>query len=334
MTSMVDPVPERDAQGHCPVCGGDLLEDVVFCGLCGIPHHEECWLFTGRCAIYACDGQLFGRRPIGPASSGHLDLYLPAVRPPTEPLVRKPDPETALLALSKRQAFREWLRDLLQGGVAVPQGWASLRASRRVLSLDDRRLADEGDPQVRLVSRFLLCLVPPILVLAYLGDPGISFVPELLAYLGLTAILHALSQPVSRRLIVGTKSGRVSIESRSGLLRWQRTLAVMGSLDAVAILDDSRVLEVADLTLHPGIVLVDRENRMINVANLDLDLGWHERQDEFVTKARTLARFLQLPFIGVVNRGGRRRRPSRSPPCTPLPHRPGPGHPRRRSRSW
>lgn len=44
--------------GHCcPVCSALLREPVVRCEDCGVPHHEECWTWLGKCSIYACEGK-------------------------------------------------------------------------------------------------------------------------------------------------------------------------------------------------------------------------------------------------------------------------------------
>jgi len=44
----------RIEKGRCPVCGSDLKERLVFCSRCRMPHHEECWSYTGICSTYGC----------------------------------------------------------------------------------------------------------------------------------------------------------------------------------------------------------------------------------------------------------------------------------------
>jgi hypothetical protein len=52
----------RMTGGLCPVCATGLKEPVVRCDDCGIPHHEECWTYLGKCSIYACEGDRPRRR--------------------------------------------------------------------------------------------------------------------------------------------------------------------------------------------------------------------------------------------------------------------------------
>jgi hypothetical protein len=48
------PFPSRMV---CLVCGDGAVErPVVRCRLCDSPHHDECWRYNGRCAVYACGG--------------------------------------------------------------------------------------------------------------------------------------------------------------------------------------------------------------------------------------------------------------------------------------
>jgi len=47
-----------ETSGHCcPVCSALLRDPVVRCEDCGVPHHEECWTWLGKCSIYACEGK-------------------------------------------------------------------------------------------------------------------------------------------------------------------------------------------------------------------------------------------------------------------------------------
>ncbi len=38
----------------CPICGEEIQNDLVFCRACKTPHHRECWLYNGRCSVFAC----------------------------------------------------------------------------------------------------------------------------------------------------------------------------------------------------------------------------------------------------------------------------------------
>ena len=40
----------------CPVCGHPV-EDGRTCPACLAPHHEDCWKYSGGCAIFACAGR-------------------------------------------------------------------------------------------------------------------------------------------------------------------------------------------------------------------------------------------------------------------------------------
>lgn len=48
---------EAVEEAHCLVCGEDLAGALLRCDRCGALHHEECFLWTGRCARYACGGR-------------------------------------------------------------------------------------------------------------------------------------------------------------------------------------------------------------------------------------------------------------------------------------
>jgi hypothetical protein len=38
----------------CQVCGEEIRDDLVFCRRCKTPHHRDCWLYAGRCSVFAC----------------------------------------------------------------------------------------------------------------------------------------------------------------------------------------------------------------------------------------------------------------------------------------
>jgi hypothetical protein len=56
------------ARGHaiCRVCGDRIGANIVFCRLCKTPHHHDCWVYNGACAIYGCGETryLAGRRAL------------------------------------------------------------------------------------------------------------------------------------------------------------------------------------------------------------------------------------------------------------------------------
>lgn|GEM_PF-4355945 len=41
----------------CPVCGEGVHPPAVRCRSCGTAHHEECWNYNGRCAVYGCNSR-------------------------------------------------------------------------------------------------------------------------------------------------------------------------------------------------------------------------------------------------------------------------------------
>jgi len=48
-------VDARPLAGSCPVCATLLAHPVTRCGRCDTPHHEQCWDYLGRCAVYGCE---------------------------------------------------------------------------------------------------------------------------------------------------------------------------------------------------------------------------------------------------------------------------------------
>ncbi len=47
-------VERRLESALCRVCGEVVLDRAVACAACDTTHHQECFAYTGRCAIYAC----------------------------------------------------------------------------------------------------------------------------------------------------------------------------------------------------------------------------------------------------------------------------------------
>ena len=49
--------PAKNQTQRCPICSEDIDGRLVLvCQDCGTPHHVDCWLFNGGCAIFACNG--------------------------------------------------------------------------------------------------------------------------------------------------------------------------------------------------------------------------------------------------------------------------------------
>lgn len=46
-------------QPVCRVCGEVIREGLVFCRRCKTPHHRDCWLYVGRCSVFACGESQF-----------------------------------------------------------------------------------------------------------------------------------------------------------------------------------------------------------------------------------------------------------------------------------
>ena len=38
----------------CQICGEEIHDDLVYCRRCKTPHHRDCWLYAGRCSVFAC----------------------------------------------------------------------------------------------------------------------------------------------------------------------------------------------------------------------------------------------------------------------------------------
>lgn len=54
---------ETQVGSECPVCG-TAVESGTKCPLCATPHHDDCWKYSGGCAIFGCAG-----RPRGPRAA-------------------------------------------------------------------------------------------------------------------------------------------------------------------------------------------------------------------------------------------------------------------------
>jgi hypothetical protein len=54
---------ESQGGSECPVCG-TAVDKGTNCPQCGTPHHDDCWKYSGGCAIFGCAG-----RPRGPRAA-------------------------------------------------------------------------------------------------------------------------------------------------------------------------------------------------------------------------------------------------------------------------
>ena len=44
--------------GRCPVCRQAVAPPAIPCPACRAPHHQDCWEYWGRCAIFGCRGAM------------------------------------------------------------------------------------------------------------------------------------------------------------------------------------------------------------------------------------------------------------------------------------
>ena len=47
---------------RCPVCCSDLDGPIVICARCRTPHCRDCWIYNGKCGMYACNETRFVAR--------------------------------------------------------------------------------------------------------------------------------------------------------------------------------------------------------------------------------------------------------------------------------
>ena len=43
----------------CPICSGQIIENMVTCVRCKTPHCADCWEYNGQCATFACNEKRF-----------------------------------------------------------------------------------------------------------------------------------------------------------------------------------------------------------------------------------------------------------------------------------
>jgi hypothetical protein len=48
-------------KANCPVCGCHCEDEAHICDRCHTPHHQECWDYSGGCAIFGCDEKRWQR---------------------------------------------------------------------------------------------------------------------------------------------------------------------------------------------------------------------------------------------------------------------------------
>lgn len=46
--------PVVEGPSHCPVCADPDPTDRIPCPACGVRYHQDCWEYSGGCAIYGC----------------------------------------------------------------------------------------------------------------------------------------------------------------------------------------------------------------------------------------------------------------------------------------
>ena len=82
----------RDAPvaGRCPVCAEAFADRPVYCTRCDSPHHQDCWEFTGHCAVYACGNLRYSWQEGG--QTDVRTLRVPAHRPSHALIERRPTP--------------------------------------------------------------------------------------------------------------------------------------------------------------------------------------------------------------------------------------------------
>ena len=285
---------------------------MVCCSRCSSPHHDECWRFTGRCAIYACSSEQFTTAAgvIDDAAFSVEDTPDATPRPATHtrhvPVViddRLPDTE---VALGKRDAFRRWLRDLLDDGIGVPRLWTSAPLVQRRMLLPEPEHEEQGRIGTGWVVMTLLAVLPLILLLVLLRELSAWVVFEVVSYLGLIGGLYVFSgTQKERELIVDARQFVLLASSRPFLGTRRRQLADLRGIAAVALL----VGRDTSSGCEPGVVLLDYEKRPIAIPGLELPARRHGNPvDDDVKRARDTARFLGLSFAGAVDSSGRRRR--------------------------
>lgn len=63
--------------GRCPVCSTSISEGGVRCSRCDVPHHEDCWDYSGGCAVYGCHEPAGGRAAVaGTMGTSELRMHV------------------------------------------------------------------------------------------------------------------------------------------------------------------------------------------------------------------------------------------------------------------
>lgn len=301
----------ESAKAHCPVCCGDLDQNLVYCARCSTPHHGECWQFTGRCAIYACNSEQFTETESADVEDFVIDedapppAKRPAPAPATLPAVREDHTPVAQLAQSKRAAFRHWLRELLDEGLHVPRLWTGAPVVQRRMRLPEQDHEATAQSETRVLVLLLLGFLPFIFLLILLGEPSWWVLFELAGYFGLVGALHYVSIPFHRELIVDSAQN-LMVELVGGPVgRRRQRVCSLREAAAVALM----VQGDTSSGFHAGVVLLDFERRPIAIPGMLLPPARDGApNDGDVRRARATARFLGLTFAGAVDGRGRRRR--------------------------
>jgi len=293
---------------HCPVCCGDLETAVVYCSRCSTPHHDECWAFSGQCAIYGCASQQFTGNAGAAVSEAPLELEEDATLPARRPRETRPVPASdgaVEVALGKRDAFRRWLRDLLDEGFRVPRLWKTGRVPERRLALREDEEEESTRRQGSWLVKLLWGFLPVILLLVRLGDPGAWTAFEIGAYVLLTFTLQVGFDTAVRRELVVSSAQEVQLVTRTSFGSRRRKIASLRGIAAVGYLVQGN----AARELMPGVVLLDYQRRVIPIPALELPPGRSDGpDDDDLGLARRIARFLGVSFTGAIDLAGRRRR--------------------------
>jgi predicted RNA-binding Zn-ribbon protein involved in translation (DUF1610 family) len=70
----------------CPVCGENVIQQLVFCRRCKTPYHADCWEFVGACSVYGCGEKRYLQPQTAHATAN------PHSKPATDQLRAEPPP--------------------------------------------------------------------------------------------------------------------------------------------------------------------------------------------------------------------------------------------------
>jgi hypothetical protein len=289
------------AVARCPTCATPLPDSPVYCQRCNTPHHLDCWRFAAGCSIYACGGQVYSTRLTESLQISVPEFPLVEIAPPVP--VRRPTPsgraEGAVeLEASKRQAFRSWLRELLE--VSVTRG-TNRRSGHRSLRL---WWQSQRDRERRAYGKFLLMFLTSVMAVVVLlrwkvGAPG-SILPFLLAYLGIPSVWF-LSIPHYRCLTLDRSSEDIHMDVVGRFRTKRHRITHKQDVTGVAIWHEIRQ-DARGVPLYAtSVILVDTSGRRLPILggeeSIQYSLGIPETM---VHDAGAVAKFLVIPYQGVM----------------------------------